>query len=96
MAASCYVYYRVAPEHSSIARERVAALFDYVARASSVHGRLLTRSGEPDLWMEVYEPVEAAEPFASILASGVRELGLEQVLASNAARTLECFEEVCA
>jgi len=96
MALSYYVYYRVAPGQRADARERVLALLEFVARATGVHGRLLTRSGEPDLWLEVYEPVPAAEPFAATLERGVLEHGLERILAPGAARKLERFERACA
>jgi len=96
MPLSYYVYYRVAPERAALARERVAALLAFVARATGVSGRLLSKRDEPHLWMEVYEPVPQAESFDPALARGVRELGLEEVLAPGAQRKQERFEEPCA
>jgi hypothetical protein len=96
MPMSYYVYYRVAPHRTGLARERVAALLDFVARTTGVTGRLLTKRDEPYLWMEVYEPVQEADSFDPTLARGVRELGLEEVLAPGAQRRQECFEGPCA
>jgi hypothetical protein len=96
MPLSYYIYYRIAPERTDAARERVVALLDFVARATGVTGRLLTKRDEPHLWMEVYEPVQEAHGFDRALARGVRELGLADVLAPGAQRSLECFEGPCA
>jgi hypothetical protein len=96
MPLSYYVYYRVAPQRATLARERVGALLAFVARATGVTGRLLSKRGEPHLWMEVYEPVPEAASFAPALARGVRELGIEEVLAPGAQRRQECFEDPCA
>ncbi len=96
MPLSYYVYYRVAPERAALARERVTALLGFVARATGVTGRLLSKRGEPHLWMEVYEPVAEAASFDPALARGVRELGLAEVLAPGAQRKQECFEDPCA
>jgi len=54
------------------------------------------RRGEPDLFMEVYEPVAVAEPFGVLLERGARELAFDAILAPGAARKLECFERACA
>ena len=96
MSLSYYVYYRIAPGQHALARERAAALLELVARATGVHGRLLVRHGEPDLWMEVYEAVAAGDPFRAVLERGVRELAFDAILAPGATRTLECFERACA
>jgi hypothetical protein len=96
VALSFYVYYRIAPGQRALARERSAILLERVARTTGVHGRLLVRRGEPDLWMEVYEPVDAADPFAVALDHAVRELAFDSVLAPGATRKLECFERACA
>ncbi|HEU5282774.1 MAG TPA: DUF4936 family protein [Burkholderiales bacterium] len=96
MRLSYYIYYRIAPERTDLARERVAALLDFVARTTGVTGRLLTKRDEPHLWMEVYEPVQETDGFERVLARGVRELGLTEVLAPGAQRSLECFEGPCA
>jgi hypothetical protein len=96
MPLSYYIYYRIAPERTDVARERVAALLDFVARTTGVTGRLLTKRDEPQLWMEVYEPVQEADGFDRVLARGVSELGLAEVLAAGAQRSLERFEGPCA
>jgi hypothetical protein len=96
MPLSYYVYYRVSPERAALARERVTALLDFVACSAGVRGRLLIKRNEPHLWMEVYEPVQEVDAFDPALARGVRELGLEEILAPGARRQQECFEDPCA
>jgi len=96
MALSYYVYYRIAPGQRALAHERASALLEFVARVTGVHGRLLVRRGEPDLFMEVYEPVAVAEPFGVLLERGARELAFDAILAPGATRKLECFERACA
>ena len=86
MAWSYYVYYRVAPGRRGVARERVSALLERIARETEVHGRLLTRDGEPDLFMEIYEPVPADGRFAIALECAARDLDLAELLAPGAAR----------
>src|SRR5690242_19254787 len=62
MATNFYIYYRVAAGAHALAHERVGVLLERVRRESGVHGRVLRKRGEDDLWMEIYEavPDEAA------------------------------------
>jgi hypothetical protein len=93
MASSFYVYYRVAPEAEATARRRVLTLLERVRSQSGVHGRLLRKRGEPQLWMEVYENVQDDTRFEAILSAGVRELALDEVLQHGGSRRVECFED---
>jgi hypothetical protein len=96
MGLAYYVYYRVAPGRRAVALERAAALLERVARETEVHGRLVTRCGEPELFMEIYEHVPAGQPFAVTLERAARDLDLAGVLAPGATRALECFDRACA
>jgi hypothetical protein len=93
MASSFYVYYRVAPDAEAAARGRVMSLLERVRSQSGVHGRLLRKRGETQLWMEVYENVHDDARFESILGAGVRELALDKVLQHGSSRRVECFED---
>ena len=89
---SYFVYYRVAPGRESLARERVGRLQAKLAAAIGAHGRLMTKRGEPNLWMEVYEAVSDSARFELALDNAVQELELVQLLAPGSLRHIECFE----
>ena len=91
-ATSYYIYYRVAPGCERFARERVGHLQAAVATAVGVHGRLMTKRGEPNLWMEVYESVGDAATFEDALLAALEHADLAQFLAPGSQRQVECFE----
>lgn len=91
-ATSYYIYYRVAPGYERYARERVDHLQATVAAAVGVRGRLMTKRGEPNLWMEVYESVSDAARFEGALHAALEQADLAQVLAAGSQRRVECFE----
>ena len=93
MPVAFYVYYRVDPLAVSDARARVDKLFDSLQQRCGVRGRLLTKRGEPSLWMEVYEGVDDAVLFESALHAEAVALGLEAVLLQGERRKLESFDE---
>lgn len=86
-----YVYYRVAPGIDATARSRVRAAQADVTAALPVLARLLTKRGEPDLWMEVYEGVADAECFERALAAAVERHRLTRLLRPGTERKIECF-----
>jgi hypothetical protein len=88
-----YVYYPVDPMAADAARARVYALFDRLEQRCGVRGRLLTRRGEPHLWMEVYEGVSDAAGFESALEVNAAALDLEALLPAGNRRTIEAFED---
>jgi hypothetical protein len=92
MLASYYVYYRIADGEEPVARKSAQRLLDQIAASIGVRGRLMVKRGEPNLWMEIYEDVPDAEAFERALATCVRELELERLLAEGSRRHLECFE----
>jgi len=93
MAASFYIYYRVAADAHAAASERVGMLLERVRQESGAAGRLLIKRGQADLWMEVYESVPNEAAFAASLAAGVDALALEEVLTPGSTRRVECFED---
>jgi hypothetical protein len=89
---SYFIYYRVAPGGEPLARERVDRLQAKLAAAIGVRGRVMTKRGEPNLWMEVYEAVSDAARFEHALHDAVRELEIVELLAPGSLRHVECFE----
>jgi hypothetical protein len=89
---SYFIYYRVAPGRESLAREQTHRLQAELAASIGARCRLMTKRGEPDLWMEVYEAVRDPAAFERALENAVRELQLEQLLAPGSRRHVECFE----
>lgn len=86
-----FIYYRLRPEAAEAARTGVNAIFAAVHAATGVSGRLLSKRDEAQLWMEIYEPVVAAETFERTLQQAVDQVGFERLLAPGSARKLECF-----
>ena len=93
MATNFYIYYRVAAGAHALAHERVGVLLERVRRESGVHGRVLRKRGEDNLWMEIYEAVPDEAAFAVSLDAGVQELALNEVLMQGWSRRVECFED---
>lgn len=87
--AHFYVYYRVDGDPVA-ARAKIAALIAEVEARTGIAGRLLARCDDPSTWMEVYEPVRDAAPFARALAACVRRVGAA-VVATDGIRRIECF-----
>ena len=87
-----FIYYRVAPGREPPARAQVARLQAKVAAVIGVRGRLMTKRGEPDVWMEVYEAVSDPARFERTLHDTVQELGIVEMLAPGSVRHVECFE----
>jgi len=87
-----FVYYRVDPAQIGVAGARVAQLLDALVGACGVRGRLLKKRDEPNLWMEVYEPVTDAGRFEASLQRELERLDFDSVLLLGSRRTVECFE----
>ena len=91
-AVSYFVYYRVALGRENAAREHVEQLQAGLHRATGVRGRLMTKRGEPNLWMEVYEAVRDPRTFERALQLALSENSFESLLAEGSQRHVECFE----
>jgi hypothetical protein len=92
MACSYYVYYRVDPATAAASEPRIRDLLEAVRKATGIHGRLMKKRGEPNLWMEVYENVPDAPKFEWELAEAVGRLKIQALLLSGTPRYIECFE----
>jgi hypothetical protein len=90
--ASFYVYYRVAADRAALARRQVERLQKQLAHSTGIRGRLMTKHGEPMLWMEIYENIPDAGPFEHALQAAVHQLRIDELLATGSERHLECFE----
>lgn len=93
-AAQVFVYYRIRPEAREEASRRVAALLRKVELETGVAGRLLCRLDEPELWMEVYEPVRDADAFFLALDTALAAMDLAPLMAPGATRKVERFRDV--
>ena len=91
-AVSYFIYYRVALGRESAAREHVERLQAGLHRSTGVRGRLMTKRGEPNLWMEVYEAVRDAGSFERALELALSDGEFDSLLADGSRRRVECFE----
>jgi hypothetical protein len=87
-----YVYYRVTGDTAAV-RATIRALMADVEARTGISGRLLARSGDSSMWMEIYEPVANADAFARTLAACVRRC-MAVGVAADGLRTLERFAEL--
>lgn len=92
MPFSYYIYYRVAADRAPACAACVEALFSAVRRDAGIEGRLLTKRGEPLLWMEVYENIDDPPAFERALERASADSGIQQCLCADTARHVECFE----
>jgi hypothetical protein len=92
MSYSYYIYYRVDPAQAKTAEPRIKQLLATVEKATGITGRLMTKRGEPDLWMEVYEGVADEATFEWELAAAVNECQATGILQAGSGRHIECFE----
>lgn len=93
MAFSYYIYYRVDPARSGPAEARVRELLAAVRKRTGIQGRLLTKRGEPNLWMEVYENITDDSKFKWELADAAGSLKVQEFLQAGGGRHVECFED---
>ena len=91
MAFNFYIYYRVDPQKATACEPLVRQLLGAVREATGIQGRLLTKHGEPNLWMEVYEGVVDEAKFEWELAEIAGRLKLQDYLQPGTTRHLECF-----
>lgn len=94
MAFSYFVYYRVTqPQLAGIALRAMQA--ELLAR-SGIGGRLLSKHGEPGLWMEIYEGVSDAPAFEAELDRLTAAMNIERFIEAGSRRHTECFVDPCA
>ena len=93
MAFSFYIYYRVDPQKADACKPLIRQLLTAVREATEIQGRLLTKHGEPDLWMEVYEGIADEAKFEWELAEIAGRLKVQDFLQPGTTRHHECFQE---
>ncbi len=92
MASCYYIYYRVKPEMVALARETLQAMLARIEALTAVRGRRLCKTGEPLLWMEVYENVADEASFERALDNEVKASRFARNLAPGTVRKVERFE----
>jgi hypothetical protein len=93
MAFSFFIYYRVAPEKAGACEPLIRKLMASVQEATGIQGRLLTKQGEPNLWMEVYECITDEAKFEWELAEIAGRLKVQDYLQPGTTRHVECFQD---
>jgi hypothetical protein len=91
MTCSYYIYYRVDPAQAEACAAKVRDLLAEIHAKTGIRGRLLTKRGEPNLWMEIYEGVADEARFEWELADAVNRLGIQTFLQPHTTRHTECF-----
>jgi hypothetical protein len=92
MSVSYYIYYRVQPEKTGNCEPVIREMMAAVQKATGISGRLLTKRGEPNLWMEIYESVVDEAKFEWELADAAGRLKIQDFLLPGSSRYIECFE----
>jgi hypothetical protein len=70
MPVHFFIWYEIAGDPRT-ARAAIDAMMVEVARATGIHGRLLTRRDRPTTWMEIYADVTDAPRFERAIAEAV-------------------------
>lgn len=94
MAASLYIYYRVARPVE--ARAAVRAIQARLDAETGIRGRLLQKLDEPALWMEIYEQVGDVAGFEAALAALLDEADFASLMQPDSRRKVEHFTDTCA
>lgn len=92
MTVSCYIYYRVAtdrvPEASTAARD----IIEWISQRTGIDGQLMTKVGEPLLWMEVYEEIADEAAFLEAMQACVELSDIGRWLDGDGRRHSEIFQ----
>lgn len=86
-----YIYYRLAPDAQQGLVARLQAMQRALEAAFGCQARLLRKVGD-DTLLEVYRPVEAAQPLLDAMAVHLAEMRFDDHLAEGSRRHLEHFE----
>lgn len=88
-----YIYYRIVPAQADAVAAAVQGIFRQLEIELGIHGRLLNKRDEPNLWMEIYEGIAGSEEFEAALSAAEIQCGIAGVLSPDEKRHIECFEE---
>ena len=92
MTFSCFVYYRVAANHVPEASQAARTTIDRMRSLTGATARLMTKVGEPLLWMEIYENVSDQSVFLSTMHECVEQGDLARWLEVDSQRHTEMFQ----
>lgn len=92
MSISCYVYYRVAPAQASEAATAARDTIERIRQCTGITGQLMTKVGEPLLWMEVYEDIEDTAAFLEAMRRCVEGSAINRWLDGDRRRHTEMFK----
>ena len=92
MSVACYVYYRVAPDRVPEAARAARDTIERMRRCTGISGRLMTRVGEPLLWMEVYEDIPDQTAFLDAMRDCVERSAISCCLDGDSRRHTEIFQ----
>ena len=92
MTTSCFVYYRVSPDHVAEASRAAKHTIEQMRALTGVDGRLMSKVNEPLLWMEVYEDIEDRASFLSTMRQCVAQTNLARWLQGERQRHTEIFQ----
>lgn len=88
-----YVYYTIRHEMRDDIVAEVRRLQESLVRSCGVRGRLVERDkGDATTLMEIYEHVDAASDFGTLLADALARSALPSEL--RAARRIELFQDI--
>lgn len=93
MAYHYYIYYRVPVERVDAVRGQATDLVRRVTALTGIAGRVLRRSDEPGLFMEIYEGVPERDRFERSLDEAERATDAASWVAPGQSRQRECFED---
>ena len=92
MSVSCFVYYRVSAGSTTQASVAVRNAIAQIQVLTSVRARLMTKTSDPLVWMEVYEGIKNQPAFLSAMRECVEAANLERWLDGDRQRHVEIFQ----
>ncbi len=92
MTISCFVYYRVLPDHVAEASRAARQMVEQMRAVTGVNGQLMTKVNEPLLWMEIYDDIGDQTAFLSAMHECVAQTKLGRWLQGERQRHTEIFQ----